>query len=255
MTPAITRPWAGAASLLLALVCFLSIHSAAHAMTPRPQFFATGPQALLEAAIRADDTGAIKRAIDDGASVNARGKFDITPLMIAVDAQNLRAVRWLLSSGALPNARAQDGNGPVSLAVTSCRAKPNGWQIMLAVIQAGGDPNTRQPDGDPVLMRFILDHDAAGLKQMKSLGADLDILDRGRHPLITNVAMSQDWDMVWALVELGARVDYEQGQSTQPLSLALKGRYPAPDSALYAYKRKVWQALKDKGLPVHPLDP
>lgn len=222
-------------------------------MTPPHQFFASGPQAALEIAIRADDAGAMARALSTGASANAIGQFNITPLMVAVDSQSPRAVDVLLKAGALPNARALDGNGPVSLAVKSCRAQPNGRAIMLAVFKGGGDPDTRQPDRDPVLMRFILDHDAEGLQLMKSLGADLNILDRAGRPLITNVAMSQDWDMVWALIELGAEVDYENGRSTQPLSKALSLKYPAPDSPLYPYKVKVWQFLKEKGLPVRPL--
>ncbi len=228
-------------------------NSSTRAMTPTNRFFSSGPQAALEIAIRADDAGAIARALASGATANAIGDFDITPLMVAVDSQGAHAVEVLLKAGALPNAKARDGNGPVSLAVKSCRAKPNGRAIMLAVFKAGGDPNTRQPDGDPVLMRFILDHDAEGLKLMKSLGADLNILDRAGRPLITNVAMSQDWDMVWALIELGAEIDYENGKSTQPLSKALSLRYPAPDSPLYPYKVKVWQFLRDKGLSVPAL--
>ena len=240
------------AAALLVAACTLAI-SAIRDMTPTPQFFPSGPQAALETAIRADDAAALTRALADGAAANAIGRFNITPLMVAVDAQSPRAVDALLKVGALPNAKALDGNGPVSLAVKSCRAQPNGRGIMLAIFQGGGDPDTRQPDGDPVIMRFILDHDAEGLKLMKSLGANLDILDRAGRPFITNVAMSQDWDMVWALIELGAEVDYENGKSTQPLSKALSLRYPAPDSPLYAWKRKVWQVLKDKGLPVPPL--
>ena len=243
--------------LLLAAVLLAAAGSWAHstsaAMTPTNKFFASGSQAALEIAIRADDTGAMARALADGASVNAIGQFDITPLMIAVDAQSPHAVEALLKAGALPNAIALDRNGPVSLAVKSYRAQPCGRDIMLAIFRGGGDPDTRQPDNDPVLMRFILDHDAAGLALMKSLGANLDIRDRGGDPLITNVATSQDWDMVWALIELGAEVDYENGKSTQPLSKALSLRYPAPDSPLYPYKRKVWQFLRDKGLPVQPL--
>ncbi len=243
-----------AAALLVALVGSF-INSRAATMTPTSKFFTPGPQAALEVAIRADNVADIDAALAQGASVNALGKFNITPLMVAVDAQRPRAVEALLRAGALPNALAQDRNGPVTLAVRSCRAKPDGWKIMLAVLAAGGDPNTRQPDGDPVIMRFILDRDAGGLKLMQSLGANLDILDRAGDPLVTNVAMSQDWDMVWALMELGVQVDYEHGRSRQPLSLALKGPYPSPDSPLYPYKRKVWQALKDKGLPVPPMNP
>jgi uncharacterized protein len=224
-------------------------------MNPSNQFFTSGPQAALEIAIRANDAAGLARAIAGGAGVNATGKFDITPLMVAVDVQNLAAVEALLKAGAFPNAKAADRNGPVSLAVKSYQATPHGRDILAAVIRAGGDPDSRQPDGDPVLMQFILAHDAAGLKLMKSLGANLDVLDRGGDPFITNVAMSQDWDMVWSLIELGAAYDYEHGDCRQPLSKALTLRYPAPDSPLYPYKRKVWQFLKDKGLPVKPMQP
>jgi len=61
--------------------------------------------------------------------------------------------------------------------------------------------------------------------------------------------------MVWALIELGARYDYENGASRQPLSMSLSLAYPAPDSPLYPYKLKVWQLLKEKGLPVKPMKP
>ena len=215
--------------------------------------FASGQQAALETAIRAHDRVALRRALEAGAAVNATGQFEITPLMIAVDVQNLEAVKALLGAGALPNARAADRNGPVSLAVKSYQATPHGRDILAAVINGGGDPDSRQPDGDPVLMQMILAHDPIGLKLMTSLGAHLDILDRGGDPFITNVAMSQDWDMVWAMLELGARYDYERGETRQPLSKALSLRYPAPDSPLYPYKLKVWQFLRDRGVTVQSL--
>ena len=241
------------AAALLAAVAGLPINSRADDMTPTNQFFTSGPQAALEIAIRADDVAGVNDALHHGASANAPGKFNVTPLMVAVDAQRPLTVQALLKAGALPNAMAQDGNGPVSLAVKSYLAKPCGREIMLAVFKGGGNPDTRQPDGDPVLMRFILDRNVVDLTLMKTLGANLNILDRGGDPLVTKIAMAQDWDMVWAFIELGAEVDYENGRSRQPLSLALKGNYPSPDSPLYSYKAKVWQFLKNKGLPVQPL--
>jgi len=243
------------AAVLAALSCPSTAHSLADNMPPTNKFFAAGPQATLEIAIRANDASAIARALERGADANARGKLDITPLMIAVDAQCPDAVTTLLKAGAVPNAQAVDRSGPVSLAVQSYRAKPHGRDIMVAVFQAGGDPNSRRPDGDPVIFRFIEDHDADDIKLMKALGANLDIRDRGNDPIVTSVAMAQDWDMVWALIELGARYDYENGASRQPLSMSLSLAYPAPDSPLYPYKLKVWQLLKDKGLPVKPMKP
>jgi hypothetical protein len=243
---------AALAAFVFAIVCAL-LTATTWAMTASTRFFTAGPQAALETAIRADDIERIAAAIASGASVNATGKFNVTPLMVAVDAQRPRAVQALLRAGASPNAVAQDGNGPVSLAVKSYQAQPFGRDILLAIFQGGGDADTRRPDGDPVLMQFIVDRNVAGLRLMKELGANLDLADKAGDPLVLGVAMSQDWDMAWALIELGAAYDYEDGKSRWPLSLALKGTYPSPDSPLYRYKRRIWQLLDDKGIAVPPL--
>lgn len=219
----------------------------------RPVFFTSGPQAALEEAIRADDSVEIARAIANGAAVNATGKQEVSPLMIAVDAQKPAAVKALLQAGANPNIKAVDGNTAVSLATENYTANPNGHAIMLAVMHAGGDPNTLRPDRDPVIRRFFNDHDLDDVRLFKQFGANLDIIGRGDEPLITSVALAQDWDGVWCLIELGARYDYENGKSTQPLSDALSLKFPAPDSPMYPFKLKVWQLMKDKGLPVKPL--
>ncbi len=243
------------ASLFLILVSSHSISASTPMSASTNKFFMTEPQASLEVAIRANDVAGITRAIAAGAKVSAVGKQDVTPLMIAVDAQQLESVVALLRVGADPNAKAVDGNSSVSLATESYRAKPNGDEILTVIMKAGGDPNARRPDRDPVVMRFINDHDIGHLKRFKALGANLDIQDRSDDPLITTVAMGQDWDVVWALIELGARYDYENGASRRPISRALSLPYPAPDSPLYPYKLKVWQLMKDKGLPVKPLTP
>ena len=85
---------------------------------------------------------------------------------------------------------------------------------------------------------------------MKSLGANLDILDRGGDPPLIQRGHVAGLGHGLGLIELGADVDYENGKSRQPLSLAFKGRYPAPDSPLYPYKLKVWHFLKDRGIAV-----
>jgi len=222
---------------------------------PAAIFFRTGIQEQLEVAIRSDDAPAIARAIAGGASANARGKAQVTPLMIATDAQKPAAVAALLHSGADANLRAGDGNSAVTLAVENYAAKPHGRVVLAKINNSRGDPNALRPDGDPVIVRFIYDAALDDVRWFKSLGADLDILGRDHQPLITSVAMAQNWDAVWCLIELGARYDYEHGQSTQPLSEALAARVPAPGSPLYDYKLKVWQLMKDKGLPVQALKP
>lgn len=206
-------------------------------------------EAKLEAAIKADDVAAISLALALGANINARGIHNITPLMLAVDRLKRRAVAELLARGANPNLKADDGAGAVSLAVENYRDAP---EIMVAVIKGGGDPNTRRPDNDPVLKRFLTDRNCEFIRHMKDLGADLNIVTRGGDPVITVAALVDDWDVVWCLIELGAKYDYEL-TSRSPLSDSLASNMPSPDSPIFPYKKKVWKFLKEHGIAVQPL--
>ena len=205
-------------------------------------------EAGLESAILADDRSAIAEALSQGANVNARGTYGITPLMLAVDRLKRNAVTELLAHGANPNLKAVDQNGAISLAVENYSRAP---EIMIAVIEGGGDPNTRRPDDDPVIIRFVNDRNCEFIRRMKTLGANLDIEDRSGDPIITSAGLGCDWDVVWCLIELGAKYDYEQ-TSRQPLSGSLADKFPSPDSPIYPYKKKVWQFLKEHGVAVRP---
>ena len=214
-------------------------------------FFASGLERRLELAIRADDGAQVAQLVAAGAGVNARGRRDVTPLMIAVDAQAPAAVAALLRAGALPNARASDGAGPVHLAVENHATRPHGRAILDMIMRGGGDPDTRRPDGDPILMRFVHDHDMDGLRWLRSLGADVDIRARTSRPVIADAAWGQSWDAVWCLIELGAKVDYEG--TPYSLAQALDSPYAeSPDAPMYPAKLKVWQYLGSRGIAVAP---
>lgn len=209
-----------------------------------------GEDHKLEEAILADDRAAIDGAIQEGASINARGVHGITPLMLAVDRLRKSAVAALLDRGANPNEKADDGSSPVSLAVENYRQAPD---IFFSVMKAGGDPNIRQPDNDPVIMRFIDDCNCEYIRYMKSFGADLDIRTRAGDPIIINAGLGDDWDVVWCLIELGAKYDYQPTAHLIPLSRSLDDNCVAPDSPLYAYKKKVREFLRTHGVEVKPL--
>jgi len=241
-----------AASAFVSVVVGLVLPITSPAMpSTKAIFFSSGIQQRLEVAIRSDDASSIDQLLAAGAQVNTRGLHDVTPLMVAVDAQCPHAVAALLRAGADPNLKAADRAGAVHLAVESHATAPNGKDILAMIMKAGGDPNTRRPDGDPVIIRFTHDHDLDGIRWFKSLGANLDIIGRAREPIISGQAYAQNWDCVWVMIELGARYDYES--TVYPLSKAIDGPYASsPDSILYPYKLKVWQLFKDRGFAVRP---
>lgn len=203
----------------------------------------------LETAIRADDRAAVVAALRAGADVNARGIHNVTPLMMAVDELKRQAVAELIARGANPNLKADDGAGAVSLAVENYREAPD---ILFALMKAGGDPNTRRPDNDPVIKRFLNDRNCEFIRHMKNWGGDLNVVTRGGDPIITVAGLVDDWDIVWCLIELGARYDYEL-TSRSPLSNSLASHMPSPDSPIFPYKKKVWTFLKEHGIRVPPL--
>ena len=114
------RMFRAAASALVGVALGLALPTTSSAMSStKAIFFSSGIQQRLEVAIRTDDAPSIDQLLAAGAQVNARGLHDVTPLMIAVDAQSPRAVAALLRAGANPNLKAADRAGAVHLAVQS----------------------------------------------------------------------------------------------------------------------------------------
>ncbi len=209
----------------------------------------TKPTMDLLESMKQDNQSGVSEALQAGANINEVGLYGMTPLMYSVDKMDQPAVTALLALKANPNLKADDGASAVSLAVGNYRDAP---EIMFAVIKGGGDPNTRRPDDDPVIKRFMNDRNCEFIRHMKALGADLDITTRAGDPIITGASTARDWDVVWCLIELGAKFDYET-TSRRPLSRSLAAKFPSPDSPIYPYKKKVWQFLKDNGVAVKPL--
>lgn len=208
-----------------------------------------GREAALEAAILNDDTAAVARAIDAGANPNARGQHQVTPVEYAVGHLKKQATAELLRRGANPNLKDAEGNNAVTLAVSAYRKVP---ELLEMVLRAGGDPNTRLPDNDPILVSFIIERNLDGIRLLKMAGANLNIRDRSDRPLVVKSGILQFWDVVWCLLGLGATYDYSGEPKNLAKSLANSDVTP-PDSPLWPYKVKVWHFLHDRGMVLPPL--
>lgn len=208
----------------------------------------TGTDARLETAIEADDPAAVKAAIDAGADANARGAHGVTPLSFAVGTFRKQAVRALIAHGADPNRKDEEGDNAVTLAVMAYARDP---ELLGLVLDAGGDPNTRFRNGDPVIVRFGNDRNLEAMTFLHRRGADIDAEDDGQ-PLVVYYAYSVDWDVVWHLIQLGARTDTPKAQAGLLECFKVPGA-TLPDSPLYPPMVNVWRHLKAQGLnPVPP---
>lgn len=203
-----------------------------------------GKDAALEKAIDRDDPAAVDAALRDGANVNARGRTGATPLMYAIGHFRKNAYRELLQRGADPAQRDDERDNAVTLAAS---AFGKDRDYLSLALDRGADPNTLEADDDPILVRFIDERNLGAIDLLKEHGANLDIRDRTKRPAIIGAAIMEYWDVVWHLLQLGARYDYKD----QPITMETAFRSPEvtpPDSPLWPYKVKSWKFLRDHGM-------
>lgn len=207
----------------------------------------TGLDAALGRAIDADDAAAVEAAIASGADANAKGQNGVSPLEYATGTFRKQAVRALIRHRADPNRKDAQGDSAVTLAVAAYARDP---ELLAMVLDAGGDPNSRGRDDEPVIAYFCSARNLDAMTFLRQRGADLDVDYEGR-PLIVSYAQSVDWDVVWHLLELGARTDTPKVRDGLVAAFNVPGA-TLPDSPLYPAKVKVWRHLKASGLNPTP---
>lgn len=92
---------------------------------------------LLYCAVACGSVEDIDRALEQGATIDARNNAgDVTPLIVAADAQRPDLVRVLLERGADPNAEALAGVTPLYNAIVA-----DDVEVIEMLVRAGADPN------------------------------------------------------------------------------------------------------------------
>ena len=135
----------------------------------------TGKDLALQKAIDSNSAPDIAAALLAGAGVNAKGVYGVTPLEYAIGHFKKAAYAELLRQKADPNQRDNEKDNAMTLAASAFAKDPD---YLLLALKAGGDPNTRRPDNDPILVRFIHDRNLDGIRAMHANGADLNLPDR-----------------------------------------------------------------------------
>lgn len=211
------------------LACLINLgcmQNPTHSQTVEDIFQDEGLQALAQAACEGD-VGEIEKFIADGVDVNARGRYDVTPIIWALTCENLEfpehirnefilnglegqpdavnprrlaALEFLLSAGADPNQHINGDFGPVYPGASSywidgytpvlIAAEFKDSAILELLLNYGGDPNARDRDQD---------HSA--LIRAFQRGNWLDLGDE------TPPFDSRQWANFYALLDAGARLD------------------------------------------------
>jgi ankyrin repeat protein len=209
-----------------------------------------GKDEALQAPLDADDVAGLHAALQKGANVNAKGVHGVTPLEYAIGHFGKKTYMELLRLQANPNQRDDEQDNALTLAVRAYAKDPS---YLVAAIQAGGDPNTRGPDNNPLIATFKQQHNLEGIKALHGLGAAIDVRTRNSRPLIIDAGLTEDWDVVWLLLQLGAQYNYPE----EVMTLAdcfMTPEVTPPDSPLYKDKVLAWNFLKSHGMELPPIN-
>lgn len=164
-------------------------------------------------AIWADDTAAVKKFLDAGADVNARGR-DGTPLQQALSAKgNSQVAELLIERGANVNA---SGVSPLALAASNAGY---GYIISLLISKGAADVDgaviSAVENGFVHYIDMLMPH-------IKDLNA---IKDENGKSLLTLAIDQSDADMVSYLLARGADASLKNGDETLAQYAARRGQH------------------------------
>jgi ankyrin repeat protein len=141
-----------------------------------------------------------------------------TPLHVAANQDDLKAVQRLLRAGANVKAANRYGVTPLSLACTN----GNGAMVEL-LLKAGADPNTALPGGETALMTAARTGKVEAVKALLSHGAIVDAKEvrRGQTALMWAAAEGHV-DVLEALLKAGAGFRARLDSGFTPLLFAVR---------------------------------
>jgi hypothetical protein len=201
----------------------------------------TPDQIRLWQAIENDDAEAVKAAIAAGAPAKPDGENQVDPLLLALSQGKKNGLRELLKSGANPNRKTETDADAVTVAASmACRD----LEFLRIVLDHRGNPNSREVNGDPVLIRLIAQGQTDGIRLLAAKGADLNARDGKNRPAILIAAWYELWNMVWTLIELGA--DWKA--CGQALARLAHRSGIDEQNGLYPWLKKTTEFLRAQGI-------
>lgn len=188
---------------------------------------ARGWTALMYAAFKNFAAEEMKALIDAGADVTAVNDEGQTPLMLAAQAGNAKAVKMLLENGMAGAVNARDKRGRTALMYVRrwYTYDELAGAVVRALVAAGADVNAADNEGRTALMSAAEAGSTDGVKALIELGASINAKDKhGRTALMWSVA-SKDvakHDAVHYLVTAGADATAKDDEGQTALTLGKK---------------------------------
>ncbi len=126
-----------------------------------------GKISSLFEAIEAGDLESMRQFIRQGSDLEeiSDERWGVTPLLVASELRNPKAMKVLLEAGADPNYEGETGTSPVHLATADLAC-------LNVILEAGGDPNLEAEDYITPLMLIRRDEDLPKTLMLLEAGAD-----------------------------------------------------------------------------------
>lgn len=184
--------------LITAALLLISCTAAARLQDLLPEDYFDPPMVELLHSLERGDERAAKAQLANGLTFNIVGRGKITPLFWMYGNQDLESAQLALKLGADPNFPNGYGTSPVAwFAKRHFTAEK--WMKML--MEAGGDPNGKDANGDPLIVGANPDY----LDILLAHGADINVKDHSGVSIVLRMAnMEYFSDIYWLATEHGA---------------------------------------------------
>ena len=193
-------------------------------ITSKPKTNAKDPNmnALLFKALDSESWDMVNELITKGADVNARKKYEITPLHIAATKGQLNIVKTLIAGGADVNATSISGHTPLMSMTFSRKRK---LSIMKELIAHGANVNIKAKNNliaQTAVWGTVLQHDSDMLKELIAHGADVDAEDEETLRTPLHLAATHGYtNIIRLLLAAKANINQPDNQKYTPLHMAV----------------------------------
>lgn len=195
---------------------------------------------LMHAAEAGNDAFA-RDLIDAGADINLANSHGQTALMIATMSEQTDVVNLLRLAGAR--------NGGMPLAGLVVALKAGDLQAVEKALKGGADPNAKDTDGTPVLVRAIETGQDALVRALLKAGASVStegMYQGRRSPSLVIASAFGRVEVVRTLLDAGADPDHGNDEGYTPLMVAASGGHAGVIHVLVERKANIQAVSSDQ---------